>query len=108
MSINALDTCNACDAIGVDPDSLAGYCSSCEAEAHGIIRFQRDRLGMVDWAHLPTSIFSLARFQDGTVYLVANAASGKDGSFHKMHNPRFDYAESYAAFKRLAEDFQAA
>ena len=33
MTPNALDTCNACDAIGVDPDSLAGYCPSCEREA---------------------------------------------------------------------------
>ncbi len=34
MSIhNALDTCNACDAFGVDPDSLAGYCPNCERQA---------------------------------------------------------------------------
>lgn len=30
---DALDTCNACDAFGVDPKSAAGYCSSCEREA---------------------------------------------------------------------------
>ncbi len=76
-----------------------------------MIRFQRDRLGMVDWAHLPDSIFSLARFQDGMVYLVANATNSfdnKDGSFHRITNPDFEYAETYAAFKRLAEAFDSA
>ncbi len=73
-----------------------------------MIRFQRDRLGMVDWAHLPDSIFSLARFQDGMVYLVANAFDGSTGSFHRVTNPRFEYAETYAAFKRLAADFDSA
>ena len=33
MAHNAVDTCNACDALGVDSDSLAGYCTFCEAEA---------------------------------------------------------------------------
>ncbi len=28
-----LNSCNACDTIGVDPDSLAGYCYDCEKEA---------------------------------------------------------------------------
>ena len=74
-----------------------------------MIRFQRDRLGQVDWAHLPDSIFSLARFQDGWVYLVANAFDGNQaGKFHRVTNPDFEYAETYAAFKRLAEDFDSA
>ncbi len=30
---DALDTCNACDALGVDPTSPAGYCTACETEA---------------------------------------------------------------------------
>lgn len=30
---DALDTCNACDVLGVDPNSSAGYCSKCEREA---------------------------------------------------------------------------
>ena len=31
--IDALDTCNSCDGLGVDPGSLAGYCADCEREA---------------------------------------------------------------------------
>lgn len=36
MRFDALDTCNACDAIGVDPDSLAGYCTACERKARRV------------------------------------------------------------------------
>ena len=73
------------------------------------IKFERDRIGMVDWAFLPDSIFSLARFtRDGTVFLVAHAREATTNvseSFIPMRNPKYDYADSYAAFKRLANEF---
>lgn len=31
--MNALDVCNACEVNDADPDSPAGYCTECEAEA---------------------------------------------------------------------------
>jgi hypothetical protein len=31
--MDALTTCNACDVNQADPESLAGYCIECEAEA---------------------------------------------------------------------------
>lgn len=34
MNMNsALETCNNCDVLEVDPNSLGGYCADCEAEA---------------------------------------------------------------------------
>lgn len=69
------------------------------------IKFRRDRLGMVDWAFLPESIFALARFTDeGRVYLVANATE-PGGKFIRITNAKYEYAETYAAFKRLAIEF---
>lgn len=31
--MNALDICNGCDINEMDPESEAGYCADCEAEA---------------------------------------------------------------------------
>ena len=73
------------------------------------VKFERDRIGMVDWAFLPDSIFSLARFtSDGSVFLVANARTAAPNvteKFIPIRNPKYDYADSYAAFKRLANEF---
>ena len=75
------------------------------------IRFERDTIGGVDWAFLPDSIFSLARFTStGKVYLVANATTPRHdvaGSFIPVTNSRFDHAETWPAFKVLAETFQS-
>lgn len=32
--MNALDICNACDINEMEPDSAAGYCAECQAEAN--------------------------------------------------------------------------
>jgi hypothetical protein len=70
------------------------------------IKFQRDNLGMVDWAFLPDSVFALARFQStGTIHLVATPTQ-MGGRFIRMDNPKYDYAETYADFKRKAQAFQ--
>ena len=74
------------------------------------IKFRRDRLFGIDWAHLPKSIFSLAMFAPaGDVYLVANAqdAPPAQSSFKRIRNPKYARAESFADFKRVAEAFQA-
>ncbi len=71
------------------------------------ITFVKDGIGMIDWAHLPDSIFSLARFtSSGTIMLVANADQG-EGKWIRMTNPGYQYANSYSEFKRLATEFQA-
>jgi hypothetical protein len=73
------------------------------------IKFERDHIGMVDWAFLPDSIFALARFQlSGRIFLVANARtpSWPEGKFIPMENPKYDYADSYADFKELANEFE--
>jgi len=75
------------------------------------IRFARDRAGMIDWAFLPNSIFALARFVDsGRIFLVPNATAPSHnvaGSFIPITNARYEYAETYAGFKRLAETFDS-
>lgn len=79
-------------------------------ERIGDMRYAQDKIGGVDWAFLPDSIFSLARFTStGKVFLVANATkpSYREGSFIPVSNPRFEYAESFKAFKDLAESFVA-
>jgi hypothetical protein len=75
--------------------------------ASSAIRFDRDYAGGVQWAHLPDSPLSLARFTStGEVMMTANAFSG-DGTWITMDNPEFAYADSFASFKRLAERFLA-
>ncbi len=73
------------------------------------IRFERDGMGMIDWAFLPNSIFALARFvSDGRIYLVPNATTPSHnvaGSFITITNAKYEHAASYAAFKRLAIEF---
>ena len=75
------------------------------------IRFAVDPTGMIDWAFLPNSIFALARFKfDGKVYLVPNATTPSHnvaGSFIPIHDPKYEYAETTAAFKRLAREFDS-
>ena len=75
------------------------------------IKFSRDRLGMVDWAFLPDSIFALARFDDGAVFLVAHPFKARKGNdagetFIRINNAKYEHAETFAAFKRLAVAFQ--
>ncbi len=76
---DALDTCNACDAIGIDPDSLAGYCQKCETEARS------HRQG---FCGDPSCPLRLARSQeptvttDPTVFMVETAlVDYGDGGF---------------------------
>ncbi len=70
------------------------------------IRFETDAIGNVEWAFFSDSIFSLARFQSGTVFLVANATK-PDGRFITITNPEFDYAETVSDFHLLAKQFQS-
>ncbi len=80
------------------------------------IRFEYDNIGNVHWAHFPGSIFSLARFQSGTVFLVANAfepgatfvpTENLSGRFITITNPEFDHAETSADFETLANRYQS-
>ena len=68
------------------------------------IRFETDPIGQVDWAHFPDSIFSLARFNSGTVLLVANATK-PDGKFIPITNPDYDHAGTVSEFRELANRY---
>ncbi len=70
------------------------------------IRFETDVIGNVHWAHFPDSIFSLARFQSGTVLLVANATK-PDGKFITITNPDYDHAGTVSEFRELATRYQS-
>jgi hypothetical protein len=67
------------------------------------IVFQRHRLINWDFATLPNSSLTLVRFEGGTIHIGRPFIA--HGSLTRVTNPDFEYAETYQAFKRLAQKF---
>jgi len=63
MNVNALDTCNACDAIGVDPNSPAGYCTTCE------------QIARIETVHYDIRGFQVARCGSESTSVVRNMSA---------------------------------
>lgn len=87
--MNALDICNGCEVNEADPDSVAGYCSECEAEARKRsvdrveehdrrVRHQRHLAALaIDWRDLADELAGALRGEgdDGTGVCTLNGNS---------------------------------